>query len=125
MFVVNAWNRLAMSGDSESGLFITQSSFSGITSIELAEKTNFESLFAGADKEKAVDNFNSRTEELLTDLFSDIEDSGRGIIFVTDTEIQARNEERTPQNMYTKRATPWSTRVLGCKGDKSLIRLGY
>ena len=30
LFVVNAWNRLAMLGDSESGLFITQSSFSGI-----------------------------------------------------------------------------------------------
>ena len=59
------------------------------------------------------------------DLFSDKEDSGRGITFVIDTEIQAKNEERIPQNMYTKRATPWSTRVLGCKGDKSLIRLGY
>ena len=101
MFVVNAWNRLAMLGDSESGLFITQSSFGGITSIELAEKTNFESLFAGADNEKAVDNFNLRTDHLLTDLFSDIEDYGRGIIFVTDTEIQVRNEERIPQNMYT------------------------
>ena len=83
LFVVNAWNRLAMLGDSESGLFITQSCFSGITSIELAKKTNFESLFAGADNEKAVYNFNLRTEDLLTDFFSDIEDSGRGIIFVT------------------------------------------
>lgn len=92
MFEVNAWNRLAMLGDSESGLFITQSCFGGITSIELAEKTNFESLFAGADNEKAVDNFNLRTEDLLTDFFSDIEDSSRGIILVTDTEIQASNE---------------------------------
>ena len=43
-------------GDSETELFITQSSFSGSTSIELSEN-NFESLFPGADNEKAVDNF--------------------------------------------------------------------
>ena len=48
-----------MLSDSESELFITQSSFSGSTSIELSEN-NFESLFAGADNEKAVDNFNLR-----------------------------------------------------------------
>ena len=97
-----------MLSDSESELFITQSSFSGSTSIELSEN-NFESLFAGADNEKAVDNFNLRTEDLLTDLFTDKEDSGRGITTVTDKEIQARNEARIPQN--TKRATSWSTRV--------------
>ena len=68
-------NRLAMLSDSESELFITQSSFSGSTSIELSEN-NFESLFAGADNEKAVDNFNLRTEDLLTDLFTGKEDSG-------------------------------------------------
>ena len=43
-----------MLSDSESELFITPSSFSGSTSIELSEN-NFESLFAGADNEKAVD----------------------------------------------------------------------
>ena len=91
-----------MLSDSESELFITQSSFSGSTSIELSEN-NFESLFAGADNEKAVDNFNLRTEDLLTDLFTDKEDSGRGITTATDKEIQARNEARIPQN--TKRAT--------------------
>ena len=37
-------------------------------SIGLSEN-KFESLFAGADNEKAVDNFNLRTEDLLTDLF--------------------------------------------------------
>ena len=58
-----------MLSDSESELFyITQSSFSGSTSIGLSEN-NFESSFAGADNEKAVDNFNLRTEDLLTDLF--------------------------------------------------------
>ena len=61
----------------------------------------FESLFVGADNEKTVDNFNLRTEYLLTDLFTDKEDSGRGITTVTDKEIQARNEARIPQN--TKR----------------------
>ena len=99
-----------MLSDSESELFITQSSFSGSTSgsIELSEN-KFESLFAGADNEKAVDNFNLRTEDLLTDIFIDKEDSGRGITTVTDKEIQARNEARIPQN--TKRATSWSTRT--------------
>ena len=49
-----------MLSDLKSELFITQSSFSGSTSIELSEN-NFESLFAGADNEKAIDNFNLRT----------------------------------------------------------------
>ena len=97
-----------MLSDSESELFITQSSFSGSRSIDLSEN-NFESLFADADNEKAVDNFNLRTEDLFTDVFTDKEDSGRGIITVSDKEIQARNEARIPQN--TKRATSWSTRV--------------
>ena len=105
---MNAGNRLAMLSYSESELFITQSSLSGSTSIELSEN-NFKSLFAGADNDKAVDNFNLRTEDLLTDLFIDKEDSGRGITTVTDNEIHARNEARILQN--TKRATSWSTRV--------------
>ena len=105
---MNARNRLTMLSNSESELFITQSSFSGSRSIDLSEN-NFESLFADADNEKAVDNFNLRTEDLFTDVFTDKEDSGRGIITVSDKEIQARNEARIPQN--TKRATSWSTRV--------------
>ena len=79
-----------MLSDSESELFITQSSFSGSRSIDLSEN-NFESLFADADNEKAVDNFNLRTEDLFTDVFTDKEDSGRGIITVSDREIQARS----------------------------------
>ena len=51
-----------MLSDSESELFITQSSFSGSRSIDLSEN-NFESLFADADNEKAVDNFSFRTED--------------------------------------------------------------
>ena len=97
-----------MLSDSESELFVTQSSFSGSTSIELSEN-NFESLFAGANNEIAVDNFNLRTEDLLTDLFTGKEDSGQGTTTVSDKEIQARNDKRIPQN--TKRATSWSTRV--------------
>ena len=46
-----------MLSDSESELFVTQSSFSGSWSIDLSEN-NFESLFVDADNEKAVDNFN-------------------------------------------------------------------
>ena len=61
-----------MLSDSESELFVTQSSFSGSTSIELSE-----------NKEKAVDNFNLRTEDLLTDLFTDKEDSGQGTSWST------------------------------------------
>ena len=34
----------------------------------------------------------------MTDLFTDIEDSGRGITTVSDKEIQAKNEARIPQN---------------------------
>ena len=37
------------------------------TAIELSEN-NFESSFAGADNEQAVDNFNFRTDDLSTDL---------------------------------------------------------
>ena len=81
-----------MLSDSESELFITQSRFSGSSSrsIDLSEN-NFESLFADADNEKAVDNFILRTEDLFTDVFTDKEDSGRGIITVSDKEIQARS----------------------------------
>ena len=80
-----------MLSDSESELFIAQSSFSGSRSIDLSEN-NFESLFADADNEKAVDNFNLRTEDFFfTDVFTDKEDSGRGIITVSDKEIHARS----------------------------------
>ena len=79
-----------MLSDSESELFITQSSFRGSRSIDLWEN-NFESLFADADNEKAVDNFNLRTEDLFSDVFTDEQDSGPGIITVSDKEIQARS----------------------------------
>ena len=58
-----------MLSDSESELFVTQSSFSGSRSIDLSEN-NFESLFADADNKKAVDNFNLRTENIFTEVFT-------------------------------------------------------
>ena len=79
-------------------MFITQSSFSGGTAIELSEN-NFESFLAVAENEQAVDHFNFRIEDLLTDLFTT----------VTEKEIQARNEARIPQN--AKSSTTRSTRV--------------
>ena len=62
--IVNARHSLTMLSDSESELFITQGSFNGSTSIELSEN-NFESLFADADNQKAVDIFSLRTEDLF------------------------------------------------------------
>ena len=53
-----------MLSDSESELFITQGSFNGSTSIELSEN-NFESLFADADNQKAVDIFSLHTEDVF------------------------------------------------------------
>ena len=58
-----------MLGDLEPELFIVLSGFSGSTSIELSEN-NFESIFAGLDNKKAVDNFNLLAEDLLTDLLT-------------------------------------------------------
>lgn len=53
---------------------IDKSSFSGGPAIHYwAFGKQFESLFARADNEQAVKNFNSRTEDLLTDLFTDKE----------------------------------------------------
>ena len=51
-------------------MFITQSSFSGATAIELSEN-NVEPFFAGSDNEQTVFIFNFRTEDLLTDLITD------------------------------------------------------
>ena len=68
----NSLKSLAVSSDSdlsEVEPFIpqTKSSFNSGTAIELSEN-NFDSSFAGADNEQAVDNFNFRTKDLSTDL---------------------------------------------------------
>ena len=95
-------------------------------------------LFAGANNEKVVDNFNLRTEDLLTDLFTDKEDPGRGITTVSYKEIQARNDARIPQN--TKRVdcsqSPYfsvglsrpvrfdgTAAILVCKSERDLGRV--
>ena len=71
----------------------------------MLSENNFESSFVGAHNERTVENFNFRTKDPSTDLhvYTDKEDSGRGITIVTETEIQSRNEARIPQN--TKRST--------------------
>ena len=52
-----------MLSDSESELFITQSSFSGSRSIDLSEN-NFESLFADADNEKNYKTFHRTKKDI-------------------------------------------------------------
>ena len=74
--------------------------FRGGAIVDQLSENNFESLFAGADNEKAVDIFSLRT----VDLYTHEDDSGRGITTVADKDIQTRNEERIPQN--TKRYRP-------------------
>ena len=61
----NSLKGLAVSSDSEPEVkpFITQTKAAS---------------FAGAENEEAVDNFNFRTEDRPTCMFTDKEDSGRG-----------------------------------------------
>ena len=95
-----------MSSDSESGVepFITQAALVAVLQLSFRR-----TILPVHDNEQAVDNFSFRTEDLLTDLSTDKEDSGRGSTIITDKETQSRNEARVPQN--TKRSTTWSTRV--------------
>ena len=91
---MNARNSLAMLSDSESELFITQSSFNGSTSIELSEN-NFESLFVGAGNEKKQLKFSVYAPRIFLHIQKN--DSGRWMITtLTDQEIQTRNEARIP-----------------------------
>jgi len=73
-----------MSRNSDSEMYIPQSSFSGATAIKLSENKSFESLFAGPGNDQAVYNLNFRTKDLLIDHFKDKEDFWRGITIVTD-----------------------------------------
>ena len=82
---------------SQTSVFITKSSFSGSTSSALSAN-NFESLFAVANNEEAVDDYNLRTKDLLTERFTHKEDSCQGITTVTHKEIQTRYEARIPQS---------------------------
>ena len=66
----------------------------------------------GADNEQAVDNFNFRTEDLSINLFTDKEDSGRGINAVTAWEgdsVEEWSKNTTKHKEVNYMA--WSTRV--------------
>ena len=58
--------------------------------------------FADKENEPAVDNFNFRAGDRLTDLCTG-EKCERAITTVTDSEIQRRNEARIPQNTKSQR----------------------
>ena len=83
----------------ESELFITQSCFSGGTAIELSEN-NLKTLFAvqTTSKQLTISNSAQRIPVNRPQSFRQIKktDSGRGIITVSDKEIQVRNERRIP-----------------------------
>ena len=90
-----------MSSDSEPEVepFITQTKVASVAVLQ-----------GLSENEQAVDNFNFRTEHLPpTCMFTDKEDSGRGISTRSYKEIQSRNEARIPQN--TKRLTTCLHRV--------------
>ena len=83
-----------------------RSSFNGDTARALGKQ--FESSFADAGNEQAVDNFNFHTEDLSTDLHVYRQRRFRArdhYITVPDKEIQSRNEARIPQN--PKRSTTY------------------
>jgi len=121
LFVVNARNMPAMWSNSESELFITQSSFSASTSIELSEKQLW-ILICGCRQRESSWQFNLCTKDLLTDRFTH-EDSGQEVTTVTDKEIQARNEWEYHKTL--KGQLHGVHEYLKCKGDKSLIHLAY
>ena len=59
-------------------------------------------LFAGAENEQRVDNFNFRTEDLLTDLFTVKEDFGRGITTISEARILQNATTFEPRFTYTR-----------------------
>ena len=75
-----------MSSDSKPELLLLKQFWRSRTAIELSGN-NFESSFAGAGTQRAVENFNFLTEDLLTELFTVKEDFGWGITTVTTKEI--------------------------------------
>ena len=100
----NSLKNLAVWSDSESEVepFITRTKVTGgRTAIELSEN-NFESSFAGADNEQAVDNFNFRNDDLSTDLH--VYRQRRFWAREHYKGIQSRNEAKIPPNT-TRSAT--------------------
>ena len=73
-----------MSSDSEPELFITQAVLAEVLQLRFRETILNLPLWCS---QRAVDNFNFRTEDLLTDLFIDKEDFGWGITTITTKEV--------------------------------------
>ena len=102
----NSLKSLAVSSDSEPEVepFITQTKATSVAvQQELSEKRwNLHLRVQKTSKQLTISIFAPRIFR-PTCMFTDKEDSGRGITTVTDKEIQSRNEARIPQN--TKRST--------------------
>ena len=102
----NSLKSLAVSSDSEPEVepFITQAKATSVAvQQELSEKRwNLHLRVQKTSKQLTISIFAPRIF-LPSCMFTDKEDSGRGITTVTDKEIQSRNEARIPQN--TKRST--------------------
>ena len=97
-----------MSSDSESEVepFITQTKAALVAVLqELSENNlNLHLRVQKTSKQLTISIFAPRIFR-PTCMFTDKEDSGRGITTVTDKEIQSRNEARIPKN--TKRSTKY------------------
>ena len=105
----NSLKSLAVSSDSEPEVepFITQTKAALVAVLqELSENNlNLHLRVQKTSKQLTISIFAPRIFR-PTCMFTDKQDSGRGITTVTDKEIQSRNEARIPQN--TKRQTTCS-----------------
>ena len=105
----NSLKSLTVSSDSEPEVepFITQTKAALVAVLqELSENNlNLHLRVQKTSKQLTISIFAPRIFP-PTCMFTDKEDSGRGITTVTDKEIQSRNEARIPQN--TKRQTTCS-----------------
>ena len=104
LFAVNARNSrksLAVSSDSEPEVepFITQTK---VASVAVLQELSENNLNLQTSKQLTISIFAPRIFR-PTCMFTDKEDSGRGITTATDKEIQSRNQARIPRN--TKRST--------------------
>ena len=110
LFVVNARNSLkslAVWTDSESEVerFITQTKAALVTIMQLSFQKNILNppLRVQTTSKQLTSSILAPRIFRPTCMFTDKDDSRRGITAVTDKEIQSRNEARIPQN--TKRST--------------------
>ena len=104
MDVRNSLKSLTVSRDSEPAVepFITQTKVALVAVLQELSENNLHLRVQKTSKQLTISIFAPRIF-LPTRMFTDKEDSGRGITTVTDKEIQSRNEARIPQN--TKRST--------------------